>query len=279
MNGEDKASAKGPGAKAGSGYDVGYRKPPAQHQFPKGKSGNPHGRPKKQAACAGEVAENLLGATRSSNLILAEGYQSLKLRDANGITDVSATQAVLRGLLKNALGGNRLAQKDYLNFVQATEKERRAEGLETFKGFVDYKGRAERELASRQKRGISIDDILPHPDDVIIDPFLGTVYVDGPISKKELAHGREAAEVRDGFQLEVSAAAQRHSQATTSRTKACALADWLHHQWAWDLINDRVANSLKAELKDRSHAAGATRSGSMKLGNSMPHPRLRKKSQ
>jgi hypothetical protein len=28
-------------------YQVGYKKPPPQHRFPKGRSGNPNGRPKK----------------------------------------------------------------------------------------------------------------------------------------------------------------------------------------------------------------------------------------
>ena len=28
-------------------YQVGYKKPPSQHRFPKGRSGNPDGRPKK----------------------------------------------------------------------------------------------------------------------------------------------------------------------------------------------------------------------------------------
>lgn len=32
------------------GYEVGYRKPPAEHRFSKGRSGNPRGRPRKQSA-------------------------------------------------------------------------------------------------------------------------------------------------------------------------------------------------------------------------------------
>ncbi len=44
----------------GGDYDVGYGKPPKQHQFPKGTSGNPAGAPSKQKRKPVDVAAVLI---------------------------------------------------------------------------------------------------------------------------------------------------------------------------------------------------------------------------
>lgn len=255
---------------------VGYGKPPAEHRFVPGRSGNPAGRPRKpRGASSGEAGVRLGAQTRTSELILAEAYQPLKVRDGDGVTTLTATQAVLRGLLKNALSGSRLAQKDFLNHVNAVEAQRRIEGLELFKAALDYKERAEYTLADRLRSGQPTDDILPHPADIDIDPA-GTLDIRGPCTPEERAGYDQYIALRDDWQVSVSEEAERYFGASTGEACEDALDHWHRAQMLWDTLNDRMPKSLQATLRDRSSAPGASRPGSARVAERKPQRRQRK---
>lgn len=60
-------------------YEVGYGKVPAGHKWPKGKSGNPNGRPrgsKNKPPPRSELDSHL------SSIILDEGYRMIPVNDA-----------------------------------------------------------------------------------------------------------------------------------------------------------------------------------------------------
>lgn len=85
---------------------VGYRKPPKQHQFKKGRSGNPRGRPPKQKTENPTEAEILRKI--SAEPIVVDGQEMTKLEFG------------LRVLQKKALGGDIRAMKLFEDKRQKT---------------------------------------------------------------------------------------------------------------------------------------------------------------
>lgn len=88
-------------------YEIGYQRPPRFRQFPKGKSGNPKGRPRKQAPeqyqenIDQQIIELMMGAPTT----FPRGKKSQPFI----ITLIQRLQA-------DALKGNRTAQKMLLNW-------------------------------------------------------------------------------------------------------------------------------------------------------------------
>lgn len=83
-----------------SDYEVGYKKPPAEHQFKPGQSGNKKGRPSGARSLATEMAEIL-----NTPIILTEGGKRRK---------VSTLKGVLLRLREKALKGDARAIDRFL---------------------------------------------------------------------------------------------------------------------------------------------------------------------
>jgi hypothetical protein len=80
------------------GESVGYRKPPREHQFVKGVSGNPRGRPPK--------AERSLLPRQGRNDILAYSLKPVRVRTRDGEKEVPAIEALLQVLLSKGTSGH-----------------------------------------------------------------------------------------------------------------------------------------------------------------------------
>lgn len=76
----------------GDDHDVGFRKPPREHRFKKGVSGNPRGRPKR---------------TRNiDTLIDRELDQAITLKEAGQEVRLRKREAIVKRLVNNALKGD-----------------------------------------------------------------------------------------------------------------------------------------------------------------------------
>lgn len=153
---------KGP---ASTRYEVGYAKPPAEHRFQPGQSGNPGRRPK--------GAKNKLPALneeRLKSIILEEAYRAIRINDGERQVKVPMAQAVMRSVAVNAVKGQQRAQRLLAEPLTTTERQNRLAYDEWMDVAITYKVEWERELDRRERLGITdLPDPLPHPDHVVID--------------------------------------------------------------------------------------------------------------
>lgn len=101
-------------------YKVGYKKPPKENCFPKGKSGNPKGRPlgRKVIKYARLSGEALLHA------ILDEAQKPIDIRENGEDWRVPAISAIIKGLVKDALTGDRFARRDFIKLTEMATREK-----------------------------------------------------------------------------------------------------------------------------------------------------------
>ncbi|MFK7902926.1 MAG: DUF5681 domain-containing protein [Nitratireductor sp.] len=179
-------------------YKVGYKKPPSNSRFQKGKSGNPRGRPK--------GAKNkipAMNAERLKAIVLEEAYRTIPVQDRGRNVSIPIAQAVVRSLAVNAAKGNPRAQRLFTEILASTENSRKSEHDELLETAIIYKTEWEHELERCDQLGIPRPTPLPHPDNVIIDMREGTVRFTGPMTKEEQAELQIWETRKSDFEAEI----------------------------------------------------------------------------
>lgn len=260
MSGDPIEEPKQPGEGAAD-YAVGYCKPPTQHRFPKGRSGNPRGRPpKKRQEHAAQHMGGVSSLSEVQRLWLEEARTPIPVSVNGKVEHVSAVRAVVMSLRKQALSGNPRAQDLYLKNAAAAQAAAAAIDLEAFEALLHYKLVFEQEVRHRNIIGKPIDDILPHPADIIVNPRSGFHKIIGPLDQHERRRYDQLVGALVTLQERISEAAAVY-QRTKSRKKGEALKRWHEYQSFYDRINDQLPPSLQRELADRSLDSGATKPG------------------
>ena len=94
-------------------YDVGYGKPPTKHQFKKGKSGNPSGRPKfPKPNPPLDPKKILIAALKSPIPIKENGKKKI----------ITKMEAFMKSLVLDALNGDKAAKKFLIDFLMKQDK-------------------------------------------------------------------------------------------------------------------------------------------------------------
>src|SRR6202022_5041112 len=162
-----------------------YRKPPVAHQFKKGTSGNPNGRPRKKAVQPGFGALGGGIADRLGAMALDEATRPVTVREGDKVSEIPAMQALLRTMFRAAAQGDTKAGRQLLEVIARAESGRTGTALEILEFAVQYKEKYGPICEQREREGLDPLDIFPHPDDVIINETTCEVTIDGPMSKEQ----------------------------------------------------------------------------------------------
>jgi hypothetical protein len=124
--------------KSSRGASSKYRKPPVAHQFKKGTSGNPNGRPKKNiqsglSGLGGGIADRL-GA-----MALDEAIRPVTVREGDKVSEIPAMQALIRTMFRAAAQGDTKAGRQLLEVIARAESGRTGSALEMLQHAVQYK--------------------------------------------------------------------------------------------------------------------------------------------
>lgn len=243
-----------------SDFKVGYAKPPLEHRFKKGQSGNSKGRP--TGAKAKQKGVNTgFGMQAAEEYLRLEAYRPVRIREGEEVIEVPAIQAVFRAMGVSALKGNRFVQKTLAELVSKMERDHHQLRMEAFGSAVEYKHKWDQEIERCRKAGLPEPTPLPHPDDIILDVNTGAVNYEGPQTKEQKARFDQAVERRAQAQEDVTYFAEKHRRSRSEAIKAQMLDEWHFEQRMFDIINDILPGRHKAKLENRSYAGGASREG------------------
>lgn len=250
-------------------YEVGYRKPPVEHRFKKGeptpnrwgRGGSPE---KAQTLNKPRAFGREFTGELGKAIVIEEAYRPVKIREDGKAKTLPMVAALVRSLGLSGLKGNRVAAKALIGLVQTIEAERAKDHAVGLREIEKYKRDAQGIIARARKDGLAEPNLLPHPDDLLINERTGVVTYAGPTTAQEKARWDLHLARRDVAQEDVSYCAAGARNAREPALKAIWLEGWLEAQKAFDLFNDNLPPRYRTKLKDRSDAEGASRPASQK---------------
>jgi hypothetical protein len=205
----------------GATNTIGYGRPPAEHRFKPGISGNPRGRPRKSALSTPP------GIMSVSVLVLEEAYRPVTVRDNNKTETLPMIQVIFRKLAHSAAGGSHRSQMALTRMVQSAEQGKLDERQALFEAMVGYKAQWQKTFEQYDLGGEPRPDPVPHPDDLGICARTGEVIINGPFDDGEKATwdqyvARKAQALKEIVWLSKRSARKRLGEALCDRSIAQA---------------------------------------------------------
>jgi hypothetical protein len=160
--------------------EAGYRKPPVEHQFQKGVSGNPGGRPK------GALNKPSTQIERLKRRLVEAADCPVKITKGNQILSMRKIDYITESIFDRAAKGDASLMKFSVKLILEIEREQKEQNEALLEAAIQYKTDWEIELAERKAKGIlGRPDPVPHPDHIEIDLVTGTVKILGPMTPEQ----------------------------------------------------------------------------------------------
>jgi hypothetical protein len=131
-----------------AGERVGYRNPPKSGQFVKGRSGNPHGRPKRPK----KTASGISGDSQFDAMVLEELDRKVAFREGETVERIPVLRAAVRAIGYKAAKGDVKAYTALTAKRDAIEDRRRAHQDKTLETVLEYMDWAIEELMRRNEK-------------------------------------------------------------------------------------------------------------------------------
>ena len=236
-------------------YKVGYGRPPTEHRYREGRSGNPQGRPR--GARNKPKIDTGIGMRSAEAYLRAGAYRMVTLREGDNVIELPAIQAVFRAMGVAAMKSNRFAQHTLADMISRVEHEDFTSRLDAFGKWAEYKHEWGEAIERAQLAGREPPRSIPHPDDVLLDPNTGDVKFAGPLTKEARDRLDHALARREEAQDEINYYAEQYKQLSgDDPLKPHYLDDWQWEQRMFDIINDAVSDRYKVKLDNRSYKEG-----------------------
>ena len=230
-------------------YEVGYGKPPLHSRFPKGVSGNPTGRPKgsknkRSDACLDKLAD----------MILDEADRQVTVKEGGKQVTMTVMQTIIRSIEANAVKGVAKSQQVFLDFVKKAAAHRDARKEALLDAVVTYKLNCRKVFDECDAQGTPRPDLVPHPDDILIDPETGEVALVGPLTREQ--RDKEDRDRVLGLREEVRQFKRRIHIAETLRCKPETVG--LYHKELEDVENSLMLSEKLYVAGQKSHSKDST---------------------
>lgn len=227
-------------------YDVGRGKPPEHSRFKPGQSGNPQGRPKRARGKHQQLLEAMDQPTRE--IFIAEMYREITITSGREEVTMPTIQMITRRMAKSAAEGGQQAQRTAIMLQLELEREEATNYAALVKVYREVKEQGGELFAWCRERALQEPDILPHPDDIIIDEQSQRIEILGPSTPEQKATLDKFLAERDGYQRGViGLGAEAEDKPRDWMLPILAVMA----QQRFDLINDRLPERYRKKLEGR----------------------------
>lgn len=159
-------------------YEVGYGKPPVEHQWAKGTSGNPGGKRRKSE---GNIAKFSFNPFLEK--FLTEMSRPMNFKEGGESMQLEAFEGVVRSVIVSAVKGNFRAQRLLLESYKLAQEERRNDMAEMLQMTKDYKAEWKLRAAEAERAGMPVP--LPRPEHVDLSIERGVIETTGPTDEHQ----------------------------------------------------------------------------------------------